>query len=357
MDIGTVSPFSSTPSPIADSNPFASTTQSGNAEAADPVAAPTGSAESLHVDLRSTQVTLSSNSNLQFAVPTNLLQSTPLYTAGMMNRLQSLQTKYANDLLDPTGLGSGSGSGNGIDINKGELTLGSFAEQELATQIGTDALQNSTVTFDNFSAQSSDTSSLTQTQTQIQATQTQDGGTTVNEADGSQSTMAFSETGAAKLSGSGHITLTNGQTIAFKAELDVSTAVTETDTVTNVSVSSATQTAPTGSNAPAPASSSTASSVTAPAPADSTSSGQAWAALIKSLSPPPAPVTAPDPNAATTDASSQKAHKKDDWNTLLSQYSNLMDIINSVKTAVDALQPVQSTGGTANSSTSATSPT
>ena len=371
MDIGSLQPSSSTTSPVAGSNPFLSASQSGKSStpAKAPVSAPASSAESMHVDMRSTQVTLSSNSNLQFAVPSNLVSSTPLYTAGMAKQLQSLQTQYANNLLGPATLGSGSG----MDITKGETALGTFAEQELATQIGSDALANATVTFDNFSAQSSDTTSQSQTQTQIHTTQNQSSGsgTSTSQADLSQSTTVVSETSAVKMAGSGHITLANGQTIAFNAELDVSAAVTESDTTTDLAVSSASQSAASPGDtsaaaanpAPVGADTATNSSVSVPAASDSISTGQSLSALLKSLSPPPAPVVAPDPAADPAGAHTKKSHKQDDWNTMLSQYSNLMDIINSVTKAVDALkqsqvagaspdaanQPVQTGNGTANS--------
>lgn len=348
MDIGTVSPSSPTTPPVAGVNRYTRATKAGSPPA------PASSAESMHVDMRATQVTLSSNSALQFAVPSSLVPSTPLYTAsGLAGQLQSLQTHYANDLLAPTA----PGSGNSLDINKGEQVLGSFAEQELASQIGSNALQNSTITFDNFSAQSSDATSLTQTQ--IQATQNEVSGTSTNAAAFSQSTTEFNETTSAKLAGSGHITLANGQTIAFKAELDVSAAVTEADTSADLAVGATSQSAADANNAPAATNSSTTSSVNAPAATDNISTGQSLSTLLKSPSPPPTPLAASDP----ANAHSKKSHKANDWNAMLSQYSNLIDIINSVKAAVDSLrpaqpataasssaaQPVQASNGTANS--------
>ncbi|MET3105605.1 hypothetical protein AAKU67_003160 [Oxalobacteraceae bacterium GrIS 2.11] len=194
--------------------------------------------------------------------------------------------------------------------NSGATLLGQFAENELASQLkSASELDGATVTMDSFNATSTDTFGSAQETSSGQGS--------------SQSASVAEGSSSVTLQGSGKITLADGEVIPFTAELDTSISVVE---------SKATQTSGQSTTA-APDSSSV----------DLSSLNQA----LKS------PTSGSAPQPASNSPASGLANE---WNNMLKQYDELLNLFETVKSAVGKSSAQQPSAVAASNSAAAAAP-
>jgi len=242
--------------------------------------------------IQSTQVTLSASASLNFYdIPASL----------------GLQPNPQNDAWNLPQQNSGTGA-------SASSLLGTFAENELASQLGSpSALAGATVIMNSFSSQSTSSDGYAQGATG-QSGQGANASATVLEASSSVT-----------LQGSGDIRLADGELIPFTATLNTSASVVE--------------------------SSATASSGGGPSTADpSATSGASSPSLNQALQLPAAPGFQGTTHKAGAGSQSE-------WSKMLQQYDLLLNLFDTVKAAVDQSKTAQNTApGTSASGTPASAP-
>jgi len=223
--------------------------------------------------VESTQVTLSASASLNFYdIPASL---------GLQPNTQNNAWSMP---LQSTGSGSSASS-----------LLGSFAENELASQLGSpSALAGATVIMNSFSSQSSSTDGYAQ----VANGQSGQGA--------NSSATALEASSSVTLQGSGDIKLADGELIPFTATLNTSASVVESN--------------PTASSGAASATPDTAATANA-SPSNSTFPDQSLQL----------------PNAANTQAGSHNSGTgvQSEWSKMMQQYDLLLNLFDTVKAAVD----------------------
>ena len=257
--------------------------------------------------VQSTQVTLSAAASLHFYnIPSSLTLET------------TQQNSAWNSPTWPTGATTQSGAG----------LLGQFAENELASYLTSPSeLNGATVTINSLNTQSSSSAAVAQSSQAGQGT--------------TQTATVLEASNSETLQGSGEITLADGEVIPFTASLSTSESVVETSGIertglanSNSDPASDATAAPSASLAPSGAS-----------PFDLSTFGQS---LLQSATRSDAGTSA-QPATRAPDTGTANA-----WTSMLEQYKLLLNLFDTVKTAVDSSHsaPVAAVGTLNHPSTS-----
>jgi len=266
-------------------------------------------------NLGSSQRNSSPNSSDAAAASAAALQSTQVtLSASAMLSFSDIPSSLGLNLTAQNNPWSIPSQQSGSPTPSASTLLGEFAENELASQLSSpSALAGATVTMNSFSSQSTNSAAGAQEVSSGQAGQGANQSATVLEASNSVT-----------LQGSGDITLADGEVIPFTAALTTSASVVES----SGTQASGGTTSPTDSPA-----------TSAPSPLNLSS-------LNQTLNLPDSTAAQPASNGTGTGVTSE-------WTKMLQQYNLLLNLFDTVKTAVDNLQAPQLSAAGASASNSA----